>query len=260
MKSRICTQEQLESKEFQDWAERLKEQRGRMHRKLWEYCFIIQALYERNLLQPNVSGLGFGVGIEPLASLFCSFDASICATDISTDIAKESGWVDTSQHAAGLESLNLRELCPDELFDKNCTFQHADMNDIPDNLRDFDFVWSSCALEHLGSIQKGKEFIYNAMDCLKPGGIAVHTTEYNVSSNIFTLKQGGTVLFRQRDIKNIIRNLRRKGHHIEMDFTLGTLPNDQFIDVPPYKGDPHLKLKLNKYVITSIGLIIQKAK
>ena len=132
------------------------------------------------------------------------------------------------------------------------------MNDISDDLRDFDFVWSSCSLEHLGSLQKGKDFIYNAMECIKPGGIAVHTTEYNISSNISTINNEGTVLYRRRDIKSIVRNLRRRGHTVEVDFTLGSLPNDKFVDVPPYQGDPHLKLQLQKYVITSIGLIIQK--
>ena len=45
-----------------------------------------------------------------------------------------------------------------------------------------------------------------------------------------------------------------------MDFSTGTLPADNFVDVPPYKHDPHLKFLHKDYVVTSIGLIIQKAK
>jgi len=260
LKSRICTQEQLESKPFQDWAERFGEARGHQHRKIWEWCFITQALYERKLLQPCVSGLGFAVGTEPLASLFCSLGASISATDLFSDIAKEMGWVDTNQHASGVESLNSRKLCSDELFGKNCTFRHVDMNVIPNDMNDFDFIWSSCALEHLGSLSHGEKFIYNAMNCLKPGGFAIHTTEYNFSSNDSTLYNGDTVLYRHQDIEKIICNLRAEGHSIDMDFTAGSLPGDTFIDLPPYKHTPHLKLQLAEYVITSIGLIIQKAK
>jgi len=260
LKSRICTQEQLESKPFQDWGEHIGEARGHLHRKIWEWCFITQALYERKLLQPGVSGLGFAVGTEPLASLFCSLGASICATDIFTDFAEERGWVGTNQHASGVDSLNSRKLCSDELFNKNCTFRHVDMNNIPIDLSDFDFIWSSCALEHLGSLSHGEEFIYNAMKCLKPGGFAVHTTEYNFSSNGRTVFYGDTVLYRHRDIEKIIRNLQKEGHSIDMDFTAGSLPSDTFIDLPPYKHNPHLKLQLGEYVITSIGLIIQKAK
>jgi len=258
--SRICTQEQLESKTFQDWAEHLGELRGHLHRKVWEWSFITQALHERKLLQPGVSGLGFAVGTEPLVSMFCHLGASIYATDIFTDIAKKRGWVDTNQHASDVESLNSRKLCSDELFNKNCTFRHVDMNDIPNDMSGFDFIWSSCALEHLGSLRHGEKFIYNAMNCLKPGGFAIHTTEYNFSSNRSTVSRGGVVLYRRKDIEKIIRNLQKEGHSIDMDFTGGSLPSDTFIDLPPYTHNPHLKLQLGKYVTTSIGLIIQKAK
>ncbi|MBT9315238.1 class I SAM-dependent methyltransferase [Leptothoe spongobia] len=258
-KSRLCTQLEFESKTFQDWLVCLREKRKLTHRKSWEYCFILQTLYEQKLLCPGISGLGFGVGREPLVSLFCSRGASICATDLVDDMASAKGWIETSQHASGLESLNLRNLCPDDLFHQNCTFRNVDMNQIPNDLQNFDFIWSSCSLEHLGTLSLGEQFIYNAMNCLKPGGLAIHTTEYNVSSNFFTIRRGDTALYRRRDIKRIARNLRKQGHKIDVDFTLGTLPKDSFIDLPPYKHNPHLKLKFAGYVITSIGLVIKKA-
>jgi len=260
LRSRMCTQEQLESKPFQDWAVRLGEAPGHMHRKIWEWCFITQALYERKLLQSGVSGLGFAVGTEPLASLFRSLGASICATDLFSNVAKKRGWVYTNQHASGVESLNSRRLYPDELFIASCNFRHVDMNKIPDDIRDFDFIWSSCALEHLGSLSHGEEFIYNSMNCLKPGGVAIHTTEYNYSSNSSTISSGDTVLYRRQDIEKIIQSLRKDGHAIDINFTAGSTPIDIFIDLPPYKHNPHLKLQLGKYIVTSIGLIIQKAK
>ena len=34
---------------------------------------------------------------------------------------------------------------------------------------------------------------------------------------------------------------------------------DQFIDIAPYSHNPHLKLQMEEYVITSIGLVITKA-
>jgi SAM-dependent methyltransferase len=132
------------------------------------------------------------------------------------------------------------------------------MNHIPKDLRGFDFIWSSCSLEHLGSLKHGEYFVYNAMRCLKPGGIAVHTTEYNFSSNEETLDTGGTVLYRRCDIEQIVKRLQYRGHKISLDFASGDLPDDQFIDMPPYKHDPHLKLQLLQYVITSMGLIIEK--
>lgn len=260
LKSGMCTQEQLESKSFLDWAARLAERPGNMHRKLWEWCFITQAFYERNLLAPGVSGLGFAVGTEPLTAFFCSLGATITATDLFSDVAKQKGWDVANQNASGMESLNLRNLCPEELFNKNCTFRHLDMNAIPKDARNFDFIWSSCALEHLGSLKQGEDFIYNAMNCLKPGGIAIHTTEYNFSSNSSTITSGGTVLFRRQDIEKIAANLRAAGHMIDIDYASGALPLDSYVDLPPYTHNPHIKLEFEKYVITSMGLIIQKKK
>jgi len=254
----ICNQKQLESKLFQKWAVHLGEAPMHMHRKIWEWCFIIEALDERGLLSSGVNGLGFAVGEEPLASLFCAKGCTITATDLFLGAAQETGWVDTGQHATGLAKLNERNLCDTVVLKDRCSFEYVDMNKIPNDLGQFDFLWSACALEHLGSLELGEKYIYNAMKCLKPGGVAVHTTEYNFSSNDTTIEQGGTVLFRKKDIERIVKNLRAEGHKIEIDYSSGTLPLDDFIDVAPYKQNPHLKLELASYVITSIALIIQK--
>ncbi|MDH3678854.1 MAG: class I SAM-dependent methyltransferase [Acidimicrobiia bacterium] len=259
LSSRMCTQEQLESHRFRAWAERLAEEPARLHRKLWEYCYIAEALAERGMLQPGITGLGFAVGTEPLASLFASSGVTVVATDMDPEEAAAKGWVDTNQHAAGIDALNDRGLCPDSVFRTNCSFRAVDMNDIPEDLTGFDFVWSSCAFEHLGSIEHGIQFVVNAMRCLKPGGVAVHTTEFNCSSNDATLTEGGTVLFRRRDFEEIARRLHADGHDITLDFTAGSLPADHFVDLPPYKQDVHLKLMLADYVCSSYGIIARAA-
>jgi hypothetical protein len=41
---------------------------------------------------------------------------------------------------------------------------------------------------------------------------------------------------------------------------LGGLPEDFNVDTWPHREEVHLKLQLNEYVVTSIGLIIQKKK
>lgn len=259
LKSELCTQARLSSTEFQAWAVRIGEAPMHLHRKIWEWCYITQALSEHNMLCPQARGLGFAVGTEPLTSLFASFGCQIIATDLFEDAAKQAGWIDTNQHAANHEALNMRGLCPPELFQDRVTFRNVDMNNIPDDLRNFDFIWSSCALEHLGSITQGYHYIYNAMNCLKPGGIAVHTTEFNVSSDTATVDNTDTVLFRRKDIEEIARAITAQGHYIDLDLSEGDGYADKTIDIPPYKHDVHLKLQLGKYVTTSVGLIIRKS-
>ena len=139
-------------------------------------------------------------------------------------------------------------------------FEAADMNAIPDHLRDFDFCWSACALEHLGSLEHGLTFIERSLDTLKPGGLAVHTTEFNLSSNVDTLDHNPTVIFRQRDLEALAARLTAAGHQVApFDWRRGERPLDRYIDVPPFTGEPHLRLLLDGYAATSVGLIVRKA-
>ena len=259
--SRLCTEQSLMSPEYQAWVERLKEARGHLHRKVWEWCFIAQALQDNDMLRPGKIGLGFAVGQEPLTALFATRGANIVATDLFTAEAQANGWVDTAQHASGYEAINLRGICEENRLRELVEFRFADMNRISHefNAR-FDFVWSSCALEHLGSLEHGLQFIRNAMACLKPGGVAVHTTEFNVSSNEGTISSGPTVLYRRRDIEQLAEQLRAAGHSIEIDWDQGASLADGFVDLPPYAHATHLKLQIKQYVVTSIGLIIRKAR
>ena len=55
------------------------------------------------------------------------------------------------------------------------------MNAIPADLGRFDLIWSSCALEHLGSPKAGLEFVVRTLELLKPGGVSVHTTEIELT-------------------------------------------------------------------------------
>ena len=87
----------------------------------------------------------------------------------------------------------------------------------------------------------------------------MHTTEYNVSSNDETQENNNTVIYRQRDIEHIVNELRNEGHFVEeLDFSLGGLPEDFMVDTEPHQQKIHLKLQVDKYVVTSIGLIIRK--
>ncbi len=258
LKSNLCTQAQLESPTFRRWSERLGVRFG-LHRKLWEHCFLAQALEERGRLAPGRRGLGFGVGREPLAALFASRGCAIVATDMGVDSAKEAGWLDTNEHAASLAALNDAGLCEPGAFQRLVTFRVADMNAIPADLRGFDFTWSACSFEHVGSIELGEQFLVNQMDCLKPGGVAVHTTEFNVRSDDETLADGPTVLFRRRDIERMARRLTDLGHEIVLDLNPGDGLADGTIDAPPYTHNPHLKIQLAGFVTTSIGLIVRKA-
>jgi 2-polyprenyl-3-methyl-5-hydroxy-6-metoxy-1,4-benzoquinol methylase len=256
LRSSQCTQASLSSAALQAWAAKMYEDRMRMHRKIWEHCFIAQALDERGMLAPGRRGLGFAVGHEPLSELFASLGCNILATDLAPDEA--GNWTTTGQHAASLKDLNIRGICDPDLFRERVTFRFVDMRHLPDDLGTYDFIWSSCSLEHLGTLKLGEEFIYESVKYLKPGGVAVHTTEYNLQSNFRTVTKGLNVIFRRRDFERIAHHLRRRGYRIELDFTRGNLPYDHIVDKYPFGQDAHLTLMLGGYVVTSFALIIER--
>jgi 2-polyprenyl-3-methyl-5-hydroxy-6-metoxy-1,4-benzoquinol methylase len=256
--STCCRQEAFEQPWFSWWNEQFRT-RLRYHRKLWEYVFICQALWERDVIRPGARGVGFGVGVEPLSSWFASRECQVLGTDMAAEVAETKGWSSSIQHSAGKAALRWHGICTDDQFDRNVGFRECDMNHIPDDLTGFDFCWSSCAFEHLGSIEKGLAFVERSLDCLKPGGWVVHTTELNLSSNDDTVDHQETVLFRQRDFEELARRLTAKGHRVApLDFDPGYGPVDRYIDVPPYRDQPVLKLLLAGYSATSFGIIVQR--
>ncbi len=265
--SQLCSFGSLTSPELRVWGERLRpmwDPEGTdpkemiVHRKMWEWLFICQALAERDMLRPGRTGVGFGVGREPLVSVFAAQGCSILATDLSPDEAVAAGWTDTGQeYAGGLEGLNDEHLCPVDVFTRSVRYRSVNMTALPDDLGSFDFSWSSCAFEHLGSLDAGLRFVERQMERLLPGGVAVHTTEFNVSSDTDTVSSGGTVLYRRRDIEGLLDRLRRAGYSVSCDFAEGATPQDRHVDVPPF-SDTHLRTALGEFETTSLALVIEK--
>lgn len=259
--SMLCREQHFHMPLYTYWCNELCEIPF-FHRKQWEFIFICHVLYERNYLKSGLSAIGFGVGKEPLVSYFAKHGLKVLATDLDFESAKNLGWVDTNQHSNCLLALNERSICPEDIFMQNTKFKTVDMNHIPSDIGNYDICWSSCAFEHLGSIRKGLDFIINSSRLLNPGGIAVHTTEFNISSNDLTLDNHPSfVIFRKKDIEELSNTLESEGFIMEtVDYSSGNDELEQYVDLPPYvQNKPHLRVELSKlYVSTSIGIIIRR--
>jgi SAM-dependent methyltransferase len=213
-----------------------------------------------------MKGIVFGVGEERLPSLFASYGCEILATDLNPTEEASQGWAATAQ-LGSLDKIYHADLIDRESFDKLVSFEYADMNNISQHLSDkFDFCWTLCAFEHLGSIEKGLQFIENTGKLLKPGGISVHTTEFNYS-RADTIDNWGTVLFRQSDFENLYSRL--SAYKLpSSNYDVGVNPVDSFIDMPPYAWHEghneklnhcHLKLMVDGFPSTCFGVSFQKA-
>jgi SAM-dependent methyltransferase len=232
------------------------------HRKLWEWVFIIHHLELAGVIKHGSRGVGFGIGHERLPALFAQKGCTIVATDAPPEIGIASGWSTTGQHASALNDLKYPQIVSEAIFDERVSHRFCDMNAISDDLKDFDFTWSSCCFEHLGSLEAGMQFVINSVEkTLKPGGIAVHTTEFNLSSNNDTIESGGTVIYRRRDMEELVDRLRARGHEVE-PFVVAPQahPLDFHVDIPPYLNNPHLKIRLQQYAATSVGICVRRGR
>lgn len=271
LRSKPSTQIDLESDWAAHWCAALKTPLV-YHRKLWELAYVLQAIYENGQLRAGARGLGFGCGVEPIPSYLAAHGVEVTMTDLGPEGAEAAGWVRSNQYASTLAQAFHPHLIDRATFDAHVTLRAVDMNAIPPDLADFDFCWSVCALEHLGTIEAGLAFVENALATLRPGGIAVHTTELNIAADGPTIDNWPTVLFQRRHMEALAGRLVAAGHVVaELDFFLGDKPMDRFVDVPPFHHDlppdlaewlgapQHLKVGVDGFASTCFGILVRKA-
>lgn len=271
LKSKPATQADIESEWARHWIAELRTPIV-YHRKIWELAYVLQAIWEHGHMEPGQKGLGFGCGTEPIPSLLAARGVAATVTDLPREEAQAKGWVATKQHASGPDEAFHPHLVDRTTFDRLVELRTADMNALPESLRGYDFCWSVCALEHLGSIERGLAFVQASLATLRPGGLSVHTCEFNIAPDGPTLDNISTVLPQRRHIEDLAGRLRAQGHEVaELEFDFGGRPLDGFIDVAPFShelppelgrwiGEPlHLKVGFHGFVTTCFGLIVTKA-
>ena len=260
--SMVANGTHTEHPDYLKWVPRLQQPHGR-HRKVWEWCFIMSAFERHGVLAPGKTALGFGVGTEAVVPLLAHYGVLVTATDQSVEQA--GAWATGGQHAAAVDALRRPTICPDDVFDERVVFRAVDMRSIPDDLTGFDGTWSSCCFEHLGSKDVGFDFVMNSLRTLKPGGVAVHTTEYDCTPGRRPLLETGSVdvgdyccFFRRREIEELVERVRSEGHRVNVNLRVGRRHRfDRHVDRPPYTGDPHIRLAVHDRVVTSVGLVIE---
>lgn len=264
--SRLCRQADFAEPWFRAWCEALH-LKPLLHRKIWEYAFVLQAMKESGVMRVGARGVGFGCGEEPVPSFLASLGIDVTVTDLAPEQSEGLGWVTTGQHTSSLQQAYYPDLVSKDQFDRLVRLEYVDMNAIPESMNEsFDFCWSICAFEHLGSIQKGLDFIKNSMKVLRSGGVSIHTTEFNLT-NEETIDNWQTVLFQQKHFALLAEELRAEGYQmLPLDTDPGDAFLDRFVDLPPYdwgtimqlQEPAHLKVAIDGFPSTCVGIIIIK--
>lgn len=281
IKSNLCCEQYFFSSDYHFFCNNIKYE-PIIHRKIWEYFIIAEKIknYYKNKLK-NKKGLGFAVGNEPLVPYFISKKTYITGTDICEKHKNYHIWKSTNQNIdIGFDKFtdpkSNKYFLDKNQFDKFFKKEYVDMNKLPKNIgnNDFDFLWSSCALEHLGSIEKSFKFIISSLKYLKKGGIAVHTTEYNYDSDQNTLISEDCILFLRNHFKILGKKLKKYGHKLlTMNFFRENSEINDYVDVYPYytvkdcklckkiaddNERTHINLNISGYNSTSIYFVIIK--
>jgi hypothetical protein len=261
------------SKEYSDICYKILKEPIRFHRKQWELVYVIRMLELKNLVNNNSTGISFGSGVGCEIKALANKGCKIIVTDLNEGEAKNLGWVDTNQHTKNLEAFKDNRFDNYDYINNLTIDNNVDMNNIPKKYLEgqFDFAISVCALEHLGSLQKGLDFIINSIKCVKIGGIVVHTTEFNLNSlyNDYdgkTIEHRLTSVYRAQDLKKLREEVEKMGNKMYcMDYTYVDGLYDKYIDLPPYPGNDnnkHLRAELSDGLIkipaTCVGIVIER--
>jgi 2-polyprenyl-3-methyl-5-hydroxy-6-metoxy-1,4-benzoquinol methylase len=231
------------------------------HRKLWEFVYVLRAAEQHGRLEPGRRAMGFGVGQEPIPAALARSGLSVLATDLDSRTEAVKEWAATGQHMSGLVALSRPDVVSDAVLQQHVRTRSVDMNALPDDLGRFDVVWSACALEHLGSPEAGLEFVVRTLDLLEPGGVAVHTTELELTPRAKTADYGHLAVYRTADLDRLAERVREMGFEMRTNWYVSMeTAADRWISLPPYPhGDPaHLKLVIGNSVSTSVGLLIRR--
>jgi len=229
------------------------------HRKMWEFVFILAVVDASGLYRSGARGIGFGVGSEPLPAMFARGGVDVVATD--QPVAQGRAWDSNGQLMHDLANLSHPQIVSDDELARRVSVRPVDMNELPPDLGTFDFTWSSCVIEHLGSPERGLEFVRNSAALLNPGGVSVHTTELELIPRETTMDYGNCAVYRPDDLLAFEEQLRSDGY--EVDFNLHVpmdAPEDRFVSPvdPTIADSSHLKLVIGDSISTSFGIVVRR--
>jgi SAM-dependent methyltransferase len=216
------------------------------HRKIWEFNQALYGLRTLRRLAPEATALGIGCGHEELMYFLANRIGKVVATDLyEGGYLGGEGEADVLQHPAKYAPFRFRE---DHL-------EVRQMNALALQFEagSFDFVFCLSSLEHFGSNGDKLTALREMHRVLKPGGVAVLTTE------IVLNRLGRGSQYFQRD--TLTRLIGAAGFALDgaVDFCVEqeysarplALPMDAF-------AVPHVVLRNFHTIYTSIALFLMK--
>ena len=216
------------------------------HRKIWEFNQALYGLRTLRRLAPDATALGIGCGHEELMYFLANRIGKVVATDLyEGGFLGGEGDADVIDHPAKYAPFRFRE-------------DHLDVRQmnalaLQFDGESFDFVFCLSSLEHFGSEHDKLTALREMHRVLKPGGVAVLTTE------IVLNRLGRGSQYFQRE--TLTRLIGEAGFALDGPTDFGVeqeysarplaLPMDAF-------AVPHVVLRNFNTIYTSIALFLMK--
>lgn len=204
--TQVATAEQLREPVAGGWMARLRP-KGTSGTEHWRKVYTLQALRRYGMLEQGALGLGFERSASGMPAALAAMGTKVVAA-----FPTRAG---SQPKAAALKrDLADRAPCSKAVFDENVSARVASWRRIPEDMVNFDFLWSARANEALYSVAAAAQFVEDAMACLRPGGLAVHTFSYDLTPSGRSIPSTERVLIQQGDIERIALLLVSRGHEV----------------------------------------------
>jgi SAM-dependent methyltransferase len=142
----------------------------RLHRKEWEFAQGVYGLRKLRCLGPDAAALGLGAGAEPIIFFLAGRLRRVVATDLYAG--------DFSRQEADPRILRDPEpFAPFSYHRDRLEVRRMDATAIDYAPESFDLVFSFSSFEHFGSRRAQRACLGEIRRVLRPGGVAVLTTE-----------------------------------------------------------------------------------
>lgn len=216
------------------------------HRKIWEFNQTLYGLRKLRRLAPGASALGIGCGHEELMYFLANRICRVVATDLyeGSYLGGESD-ADVLEHPAKYAPFKYRE--------NHLEVQRMDGLALSFAAGAFDFVFCLSSIEHFGRLEDKLQAMREMHRVLKPGGVAVVTTEV-----VLNRLGRGSQYFQRETLAAMIReagfalegplDLRVESEHAGRPLAL---PMDTFVS-------PHVVLRNFHTIYTSVSLFLIK--
>jgi SAM-dependent methyltransferase len=216
------------------------------HRKIWEFNQALYGLKTLKRLAPGATALGIGCGHEELMYFLANRVRRVIATDLyeGTWIGGESD-ADVLAHPAKYAPFKYRE--------DHLEVRRMDALALSADDESVDFVFCLSSIEHFGKLSDKLQALREMFRILKPGGVAVLTTEV-----VLNRLGRGSQYFPIETLTGLVARAGFELTHapdlrVEQEYAAKplALPMDTFVS-------PHVVLRNFNTIYTSVALFLMK--